>query len=64
EEERRLPVTVTIDAQSLSSDTASAPLSRDQWLAIIEALKQSGKQAEADEEQRRMQAAFPESVKK
>jgi hypothetical protein len=52
------PIVVAIDASSLNSVTPTP--TREAWLAEIAALRQAGKQAEADAEQQRMEAAFPD----
>lgn len=65
----RPPITVAIDASTLQSETPANEgaaknskverLTREQWLAKIAALKKSGKQAEAEAEQQRLDAAYP-----
>jgi len=65
-EDLNKPVVVAIDAQSLSAPTQNqaSALSREQWLAQIEALRRAGKKTEADTELRRLQAAYPDNEKK
>ena len=64
------PVTVAIDAKSLSMENAAPEAGptaeqpgREQWLAKIDALKKEGKQAEADAELARFRAAYPRESK-
>lgn len=60
EERAKQPVSVMIDARNLHEQPAAdAPLSREEWLAKIDALKRAGKTAEAQAEQAKFQAAYP-----
>lgn len=65
EEQERLngPVTVIVDPQSLGAPRAESPaqLTREQWLANIDALRRAGKTAEAEAELRRLNAIYPET---
>jgi len=64
------PISVVIDAKNIAQEVAreeaakAEALLREQWLEKIEALKTAGKQAEADAELLRFQAAYPDSGKK
>jgi hypothetical protein len=66
------PVGVVIDAKNIAEQEAKAQAAvqkqkekagRDEWLAEIEALRRQGKNATADAELRRLNAAYPEFVK-
>jgi hypothetical protein len=57
EAERTKQPVALIDAASLQASTA--PLPREQWLAKIKRLRAAGKNAEADAEQKRLQATYP-----
>jgi hypothetical protein len=66
------PVGVVIDAKNIAEQEAKAQAAvqkqkekegRDEWLAEIEALRRQGKNATADAELRRLNAAYPEYVK-
>jgi uncharacterized protein (UPF0305 family) len=66
------PIGVMTDANNIAVQEAKAAeaaqkqkeqKARDQWLAEIEALRRQGKNATADAELRRLNAAYPEYVK-
>ena len=67
------PIAVMIDAKDIAAQEAkdaqaaqqkAREAARAQWLAEIEALRRAGKDTKADTEQRRFDAAYPDSAKK
>jgi hypothetical protein len=55
------PIAIIVDPGELSNHpAASSQLSREDWLAKIDKLKRAGKKAEAQAEQQRFLAAYPD----